>query len=167
MTHALFSAVGAPGSFGLALTTSIRSSARPTSSWVDGAGLFVVAWTPAPVLDGAARPRLAHRQLLVRPLLLVLHRQLETLGDDHRLHRRLDLRDAREIRLRLRRLAAGRFAELLRHGQQLAERAVLLLLVLDQIVDEVGLQDRVVGLEADVGLLAAVLLGDLPQPLAR
>ena len=36
-----------------------------------------------------------------------------------------------------------------------------------QVVDEVGLQDRVVGLEADVGLGAAVLLGDLRQALAR
>ena len=41
----------------------------------------------------------------------------------------------------------------------LPERAVLLLLVLDEVVDEVGLQDRVVGLEPDVGLGAAVLLG--------
>ena len=50
------------------------------------------------------------------------------------------------------RLAAGRLAELVGDGQQLAERAVLLLLVLDVVVDEVGLQDRVVGLEADVRL---------------
>ena len=64
--------------------------------------------------------------------------------------------------LRRGRLAAGGLAELLGDGQQLAERAVLLLLVLDHVVDEVGLQDRVVGLEADVGLGAAVLLGDLP-----
>ena len=109
----------------------------------------------------AARSRLAHRQLLVGPLLLILHGELETLGDDHRLHRRLDLRDARQVGLRRGRLATGRLAELFGDGQQLAERAVLLLLVLDQVVDEVGLQDRVVGLEADVGLGAAVLLGDL------
>ena len=64
-------------------------------------------------------------------------------------------------------LPHGGFAELLGDGQQLAERAVLLLLVLDQVVDEVGLQDRVVGLEPDVGLGAAVLLGDLRQALAR
>ena len=43
-------------------------------------------------------------------------------------------------------------------GEQLAERAVLLLLVLDAVVDEVGLQDGVVGLEADVRLGAAVVL---------
>src|SRR4029079_3075153 len=43
MTQALFSAVGAPGSLGLALTTSIRSSARPTSSWVDGGVLVACA----------------------------------------------------------------------------------------------------------------------------
>src|SRR3954451_16751110 len=53
MTHALFSAVGAPGSLGFALTTSIRSSARPTSSWVDGAPFAAVV---APSLVGAARP---------------------------------------------------------------------------------------------------------------
>ena len=72
-----------------------------------------------------------------------------------------------EVRLRRRRLAAGRLAELLGDRQQLAERAVLLLLVLDVVVDEVGLQDRVVGLEADVGLGAAVLLGDLRRGAAR
>ena len=64
-------------------------------------------------------------------------------------------------------LPHGRLAELLGDRQQLAERAVLLLLVLDVVVDEVGLQDRVVGLEADVGLGAAVELGDLAQALAR
>src|SRR5258708_6361673 len=35
MTQALLSAVGAPESLGLALTTSIRSSAKPTSSTVE------------------------------------------------------------------------------------------------------------------------------------
>src|SRR4029079_7040954 len=43
MTQALLSAVGAPGSLGFALTTSMRSSASPGSSSVDslpaGAGL--------------------------------------------------------------------------------------------------------------------------------
>ena len=54
MTQALLSAVGAPGSFGLALTTSMRSSASPTSSCVDGAAFCVVVWTPA--LPGVASP---------------------------------------------------------------------------------------------------------------
>src|SRR4029078_11235943 len=54
MTQALFRAVGAPGSLGFALTTSIRSSARPTSSWVDG-GVFVACTAP-PVLPGVAAP---------------------------------------------------------------------------------------------------------------
>src|SRR4051812_11284569 len=53
MTHALLSAVGAPGSLGFALTTSIRSRARPTSSWVDGAAFCAVVGPP---FVGAARP---------------------------------------------------------------------------------------------------------------
>src|SRR4029079_4811906 len=53
MTQALLSAVGAPGSLGLALTTSMRSRASPTSSWVDG-GVLLVAWTPP--LTGCACP---------------------------------------------------------------------------------------------------------------
>src|SRR5215470_9006219 len=54
MTQALLSAVGAPGSFGAALTTSMRSSARPGSSWVDGTPLLVAVCTPP--LPGVASP---------------------------------------------------------------------------------------------------------------
>src|SRR4029079_18464140 len=61
----------------------------------------------------AARSRLAHHQLLVRPLLLVLHGDLETLGDDHRLYRRLDVGDARRVRFAGRRFAARRLARTL------------------------------------------------------
>jgi hypothetical protein len=55
MTQALLSAVGAPGSCGFALTTSMRSSASPTSSWVDGATPGLAA-PGVPVLLGVARP---------------------------------------------------------------------------------------------------------------
>src|SRR5215471_7770295 len=51
MTHALLSAVGAPGSLGLALTTSMRSRASPTSSSVE----ILLGWVP---LGGGCSPGL-------------------------------------------------------------------------------------------------------------
>ena len=123
-------------------------------------------WRGGPRHDGdPARDVPADRQLLVGAFLLVLHRQLQTLGDDGGLDRSLDLRDPLQVGRRARRLPAGRLAELIGHVEELAERAVLGLLVLDAVVDEVGLQDRVVRLEAHVGLGAAILLGEGLQAL--
>src|SRR5688572_17367246 len=48
MTQALLSAVGAPGSLGFALTTSMRSSASPGSSSVDSLPAPAGAGLPSP-----------------------------------------------------------------------------------------------------------------------
>ena len=178
MTQALLRAVGAPGSSGSGLTTSIRSSARPDvqlGRQLRGLRSSSPGCRPASV--GAAMPGDHAR---CRPVpsgtssaACSVPFSSFSIDSWRRLVMIFVFTDDLICAMRARYgFAAGalpqaRFAELLGDGQQPAQRAVLLLLVLDVVVDEVGLQDRVVGLEPDLGLGAAVLLGDLRQPLAR